>query len=1338
MDPEVSYSLPSPTDTPYRTPSSSQSLRSRRYEDMSPSSTPPPMPDERASKRRSNDSLHSNPALDENISPLDPRRFTPTLHASLVSEILSLRRDLESRTNDIEKLEISLHAAQTQNEVLNNNLLQANKETRSVKRQMQMLEGGTLSALNDLAKERDDALSDVTDLRKRLEQTQKKAKSQEETADKTQVLWDKDKEMWLAEKRGLETKVHIAEGRLKVVLSELANSQQQPVPASPTERAHSRNSIMDSPSKGSIIARRGRRHSATSVNSDTHGGRVSVLSFHNGISINLADELAFDEMEEDMLNALDNDDGRVSPDALPEEHVRPASSLSIKARKVLGLPVDFEDMERNDSPEHDRSGAMSTDGNRRRPSVKYVDTAIQFSPPASPWPMSEPRPKANGHRPLEISIANARQISVTPSPVSPQDSIDIAWEKQRPIMVSSGCQTVEALPSPPLTPDKRDAGLATIPESALERVETATIGTQTEAAQPVFDQFSHKHTGSEETLDLKVPLIAIIPPASRPATPETSVMLPPRTKNASTQVANHLLGGYKSSSMQTEEIRVDIRAIVPPSEMPPAPLSSHYRPPISSRAVPPPIPRSRVSPGSSMFASRRSAIAGPSKIPPLNDNGPLTRDFASNMPRPVRSSSLFAGFDDDAENRDDYIEEDTFEEDDIFSRPTAKFVLKSGKMVSQDLRLDDVSESAAVSAGEAAALENLRLSEDSLPPEMKAILFQTRTSPRRGSQRQNMGLKLKRVPSARSNNMRRTALISSGAAAHQSSHSQSTTGSLESNNPPPFPVPLRYSSAKVGKSISEGGRSSPGSSNASPTKRPRNSKFAKPMLRKARSGPAISPHSQARKSRSRSPPLEPRVSIVPEMPSFQMPTTTPAPVIEPYSNPREASAPRPSIATGPSRQRSHTKQNSDVLSMQQTSVVDSIAQTMVGEWMYKYVRRRKSFGVTEKADWDANKSVEEISQSVTNNGVRHKRWVWLAPYERAVMWSSKQPTSGTALMGKSGRKREFIVKSACPRANCQPVTIKSVLDVKDDNPMPKGALTGASFNRSILILTPQRALKFTATSQERHYIWLTALSFLSHSPLSVNDLTAIPPPPPLPEHDVSPAPAPSLAGSLRRRPIRDSIRLTKGVAKSVAGTRSFTTDGSVPVHDSRPPTRDYYDPLTDPALPPTIPRHSRKRSNTAPRAPPSSFRSFSTNGVTPSLPGPGSNYSQSVHSTAVYSSDRGLYTPSLGMQSVISSRRGSEASASGRPPLPTFMDNNQTTTMRMDAFIEHEQGTSSGRPSFNFMRSGQPKRKDMGYWGAEQGRESISPVDSLLHSEMMAASSSTRGSYESRDPWRGF
>lgn len=68
---------------------------------------------------------------------------------------------------------------------------------------------------------------------------------------------------------------------------------------------------------------------------------------------------------------------------------------------------------------------------------------------------------------------------------------------------------------------------------------------------------------------------------------------------------------------------------------------------------------------------------------------------------------------------------------------------------------------------------------------------------------------------------------------------------------------------------------------------------------------------------------------------------------------------------------------------------------MVGEWMFKYVRRRKSFSVAEGNGKD----------DVGND--RHKRWVWLAPYERAILWSSKQPSSGSALMGKTGRKRKF-------------------------------------------------------------------------------------------------------------------------------------------------------------------------------------------------------------------------------------------------------------------------------------------------------------------------------------------
>jgi hypothetical protein len=84
---------------------------------------------------------------------------------------------------------------------------------------------------------------------------------------------------------------------------------------------------------------------------------------------------------------------------------------------------------------------------------------------------------------------------------------------------------------------------------------------------------------------------------------------------------------------------------------------------------------------------------------------------------------------------------------------------------------------------------------------------------------------------------------------------------------------------------------------------------------------------------------------------------------------------------------------------EETNLVDAIAGTMVGEWMWKYIRKRKSFGVQEDFP------IAEDG-SVNISGSRHKRWVWLSPYERTIMWDSKQPATNNALLGKKGRKRE--------------------------------------------------------------------------------------------------------------------------------------------------------------------------------------------------------------------------------------------------------------------------------------------------------------------------------------------
>jgi hypothetical protein len=63
--------------------------------------------------------------------------------------------------------------------------------------------------------------------------------------------------------------------------------------------------------------------------------------------------------------------------------------------------------------------------------------------------------------------------------------------------------------------------------------------------------------------------------------------------------------------------------------------------------------------------------------------------------------------------------------------------------------------------------------------------------------------------------------------------------------------------------------------------------------------------------------------------------------------------------------------------------------------------------------------------------------------------------------------------------------VTGVIDVKDDTPLmispSSSQLTTPVHNRSIVVLTPTQAIKFTALTRERHISWLTALNFLVHN-----------------------------------------------------------------------------------------------------------------------------------------------------------------------------------------------------------------------------------------------------------------
>lgn len=311
------------------------------------------------------------------------------------------------------------------------------------------------------------------------------------------------------------------------------------------------------------------------------------------------------------------------------------------------------------------------------------------------------------------------------------------------------------------------------------------------------------------------------------------------------------------------------------------------------------------------------------------------------------------------------------------------------------------------------------------------------------------------------------------------------------------------------------------------------------------------------------------------------------------------------------------------------------------------------------------------------------------------------------------------------------VLIQSVLDVKDDTPLPRGSGIQPSFNRSILILTPARALKFTAVSQERHYLWLTALSFLAHSSVGAPELSAIPPVP-----QVEPEPAAVAPPTFsRRHPVRDSVRLTKdkqrpSALSSLTSSRDTSSRKGVPSLLS--PTIHTEEPIPDAADAPTIPRynynsHGRKRSMTGPRIPPapSTLRNFSS----PAVP-PCANYSISsgpshVWNQASVDSDPpsnnfgfvsgfgGLSQPASLYGNISGAPSGRTSEASARTPISSqFAD--PAGTMRMEAFVAPRRSNDTnslmssvmgGAPSK--MRTGAPVGRARGntQWSSSTGTD---------------------------------
>ncbi|KAF8635381.1 hypothetical protein AX15_000386 [Amanita polypyramis BW_CC] len=167
-------------------------------------------------------------------------------------------------------------------------------------------------------------------------------------------------------------------------------------------------------------------------------------------------------------------------------------------------------------------------------------------------------------------------------------------------------------------------------------------------------------------------------------------------------------------------------------------------------------------------------------------------------------------------------------------------------------------------------------------------------------------------------------------------------------------------------------------------------------------------------------------------------------------HPRSPDAPSTPNKSSDITPRAHNVQNDlqNGINRQATdpTVIHAITQTMIGEFLYKYTRRAIGKGHGER---------------------RHRRFFWVHPYTKTLYWSSADP--GSSNVSESSAKSAYI---------------EGVRSVLDPNPMPPGL-----YQYSVIVSTPQREMKITCPTKERHDIWFNALKYLLSRP-NPNSITS--------------------------------------------------------------------------------------------------------------------------------------------------------------------------------------------------------------------------------------------------------
>ncbi|KAI5807997.1 meiotic cell cortex C-terminal pleckstrin homology-domain-containing protein [Peziza echinospora] len=1221
--------LPSPANTPYRTPQLSRKS-SYQLESAFPANSPPlgrsasPIYQHPHHPHNRVSLLAHDPTKDETISLLDPRRFTPTLHANLVAEILSLRRELESKAQFIDHLENDLSAARNEQETATSSIASAQREAREVKRRLAIAENDT--AVENIIQERDDAVEAIGELRRQVERLTKRGRIAEQEVERTRKMAERDAEKWSELRRELERRTHIAEGRLRMVLEEVAandmKEDERPASASDAEGTDTgsiHRSVSDAASVRTV-SRTGYRPQSFMAGDDV-AERFGVRFSHLGFGQSLADELDLpeedesDEYEEEPVDVAAEEEA-IGDDEVDEDYISDLEEGMLTPMQLERIPVATSEVSVQTEEAYPEAQSPITvidpqqQINLAEKDAELAQAIEKINLLQGKLEAREKEASELERKTIELSelltakestiaeaqetiVVNERKIIdqtnqleefmrleksaskdvsevVEMVETSTQTAVDVEVQK---IMVEVGIQASEAsveviIEKPAEVLPRKDyvsSGSQTIPPPAQEQKPTppppapapkqmASTGVQTD--RPPGSPSLNRNP-IPPSLSRVIPTIHIIPPPPTPPLMPVPVIMIDAFSQTSTP-------STRTTSMQTDMIVVEAPA-------PSKPLPTL----LPSALLASPTPLSLPDTGPAPSLPRRS-----SKRVTRKDSNPSTPQIT------LMGSALM----------EDPLEDEEEDDDDAGGctpPPIGKGKGKYRESFSslRPIRTSSLFPAPSIDFPGSSDDESINYSDN----EYKTVLSAPKPIPRKQRYSKPSALPERTNSSKLAPSIRRNPSMlgsSSQAGPARGRTPTSTNGSTASSGAigPPFPVPARFSSRKVTPTGSEKpeNSSAPFSGNSRGLSRnPRN-----PSLRKSRSAVTLNSTREAQSppplSASTVPPDSPMLPPLPrdEVRSPAFPTTSYRTPLSQYQNKYQKEPVSSQASTTTSYAgHGHAKVESVV---QQTSVVDAIAQTMVGEWMWKYVRRRKSFGVPDSPGWDGKDE---------GGGQRHKRWVWLAPYERAVMWSSRQPTSGSALLGKSGRKRmntsldlpslgQLLTKN-------NTVPIQSVLDVKDDTPLPRGTSPTPVFNRSILILTPARALKFTACSKERHYVWLTALSFLSHSAQEADGLLSLPPPMPFEyeqmeqqqaqptptriftEHDAYPPPPPPIRA-------RDSIRLAKSKKpdnNSQSSGLNIRKSGKVKEHVRE----DSF------AMPPSIPRypgqHVRRRSNTGSRPP---------------------------------------------------------------------------------------------------------------------------------------------------------